>query len=154
RNGIGAVIINYRLSPQAKFPAHVEDVAKAFAWVHANIARYGGRPDRIVVAGHSAGGHLVALMATDERYLKAEKASLTDIRAVISMSGVYALDEIFGMYSSVFGRDRGDRREASPIHHINDHEPPFLILFADKDLPTIEKVSGQFYDELKKAKCD
>ena len=38
RNGIGAVIINYRLAPQAKFPAHVEDVAKAFAWVHGNIA--------------------------------------------------------------------------------------------------------------------
>ncbi len=154
RNGLGGVVINYRLSPQARFPAHEEDVAKAFAWVHANIARYGGRADRLIVCGHSAGGHLVSLLATDERYLKAENLTPRDIRGVISMSGVYALDKIFGMYGSIFGRDRADRRDASPLHHITGNEAPFCILYADKDLPTIEKVSEQFFDALKKARCD
>ena len=154
RNGIGAVVINYRLSPQVQFPAHVEDVARAFAWTRANIARYGGRPDRIICCGHSAGGHLVALLATDESYLKAEKCSFKDIRCAITISGVYAIDAIHGTYGSVFGRDRGDRRDASPLHHASKDSPPFFILFAEKDLPTIERVSGEFYDALKKVKVD
>ena len=154
RIGIGAVIINYRLSPQARFPAHIEDVARAFAWAHANIARYGGRTDQIIVGGHSAGGHLISLLVTDERYLKAEKLSVKDVHGVVSVSGVYSLNDIYGMYGSIFGRDRSDRRDASPLSHVHDHEPPFLILYADKDLPTIEKVSEHFYEELKKAKCE
>src|SRR5581483_10396907 len=68
--GIGVVLTNYRLSPQVKHPAHVQDVAKAFAWTCANIGKYGGRADRLFVCGHSAGGHLVALLATDPEYLK------------------------------------------------------------------------------------
>jgi acetyl esterase/lipase len=154
RNGIGTIVINYRLSPKVQFPAHIEDVARAFAWTHANISRYGGRPDRIVCCGHSAGGHLVALLATDEKYLKAEKCSFKDIRCVIPISGVYAIDEIFGMYRSVFGRDGAGRRDASPLHHAGQDDPPFFLLYAEKDLPTIEKVSEQFYDALKKAKVD
>src|SRR5205085_7191809 len=57
RNGIGAAVINYRLSPNVSHPAHIEDVARAFARTKANIARYGGRPDRSVCCGHSPGGH-------------------------------------------------------------------------------------------------
>lgn len=154
RNGIGAVLINYRLSPKVQFPAHIEDVAKAFAWTHANIDRYGGRADRIICCGHSAGGHLVSLLATDEKYLKAEKCSFKDIRCVIPISGVYAIDEIHGLYVSVFGRDRVERKDASPIHHVGKDVPPFFILCADRDLPTIDKVSDEFYKALKKAKVD
>src|SRR5262245_28514392 len=43
RNGVGTVIINYRLSPQVKHPAHIQDVARAFGWTHRNIGKYGGR---------------------------------------------------------------------------------------------------------------
>jgi acetyl esterase/lipase len=154
RNGIGTVVINYRLSPEVEFPAHIQDVAKAFAWTHVNIARYGGRPDRIICCGHSAGGHLVSLLATDEKFLKAEKCSFKDIRCTISISGVYAIDAIYGRYGSVFGHNKADRRDASPLHHVGTELPPFFLLFADKDLPTIEKVSEEFYQALKKAKVD
>src|SRR5262245_18121268 len=71
KNGIGTVVINYRLSPKVQHPAHVQDVARAFAWTHKNIAKHGGNPDQIFISGHSAGGHLVALLATDESHLKA-----------------------------------------------------------------------------------
>src|SRR5437762_5133670 len=70
RHGIGMASPNYRLSPQVQHPEHVRDVARAFAWVHKNIAKHGGLPGEIFVAGHSAGGHLVALLSTDETYLK------------------------------------------------------------------------------------
>src|SRR5437773_2522251 len=68
---------------------NIEDVARAFAWTHKNISSYGGRADQIYVTGQSAGGHLAALLATNERYLKAEKLSLKDIKGVMPMSGVY-----------------------------------------------------------------
>ena len=90
RHGVGVVICNYRLSPAVKHPAHVQDVARAFAWTQSNIASYGGKPDRLFVCGHSAGGHLVALLATDPKYLKAEKLSPSDIRGVVPISGVYS----------------------------------------------------------------
>ncbi len=65
-HGIGAVVISYRLSPKFKPPVQVQDVARAFAWTQRNISKYGGRADQIFLCGHSAGGHLVALLATDE----------------------------------------------------------------------------------------
>ena len=87
--GIAAVLPNYRLSPGVKHPAHIEDVARAFAWTRTHIADFGGCPDEIFVVGHSAGGHLVSLLATDERYLAAEGAETSDIKGVIAVSGVY-----------------------------------------------------------------
>jgi acetyl esterase/lipase len=89
--GIGAVLPNYRLSPGVQHPEHVKDVARAFAWTVKNIERYGGRPDRIVVGGHSAGAHLVSLLATDETYLKAEGLDRSSIKGVMAVSGVYRI---------------------------------------------------------------
>src|SRR5207237_6481418 len=89
--GIGVVLPNYRLSPAVKHPEHVKDVARAFAWARAHIADHGGRPDRLFVAGHSAGGHLVALLATDETYLRAEGLQAADVRGVVAFSGVYRI---------------------------------------------------------------
>ncbi len=96
RHGVVTVMVNYRLSPWVKHPEHVRDVARAYAWTAHNIHRYGGDPDRIVVAGHSAGGHLVALLATDDRYLKDRELKLTArqrqaLRGVVGISGVYRI---------------------------------------------------------------
>ncbi len=89
--GIGAVLPNYRLSPGVKHPEHIKDLARAFAWTRNHIAEHGGRTDEIFLMGHSAGGHLVALLATDEKYLKAEGCRGTDIKGVIGLSGVYRI---------------------------------------------------------------
>src|SRR5262249_46346472 len=89
--GIGAVLPNYRLSPQVKHPEHIHDVARAFGWTRNHISEYGGCPDKLFLAGHSAGGHLVALLATDEKYLKAQGLRTADIKGVIAVSGVYRI---------------------------------------------------------------
>ena len=68
--GIGVVVTNYRLSPKVRHPEHVKDVARAFAWTANHIAKYGGDKDRLFVCGHSAGAHLVALLATDADLLE------------------------------------------------------------------------------------
>jgi acetyl esterase/lipase len=89
--GVAAVLPNYRLSPGSKHPEHIHDVARAFAWTRNHIAEFGGRPDQIILAGHSAGGHLVALLATDEKYLNAEGQRVADIKGVVAISGVYRI---------------------------------------------------------------
>jgi acetyl esterase/lipase len=131
KQGIGVVVISYRLSPSVKHPEHVKDVARAFAWTYKNIAKYGGKSDRLFISGHSAGGHLVALLATDETYLKAHGLTTAAIRGVIPISGVYEVAERF--MPRVFGDEEGAGKKASPLTYVRKGLPPFLILYADKD---------------------
>jgi arylformamidase len=152
RNGVGMAITNYRLSPKVKHPAHAEDVAKAFAWTHANVAKHGGRADQLFLCGHSAGGHLVALLATDESYLKAEKLSFANVKGVLALSGVYTIAP--GLFASQFGNDLDVCRKASPLTHVNGKHPPFLIVYADKDYPLLGPLAEQLCKALQKTKCD
>jgi dipeptidyl aminopeptidase/acylaminoacyl peptidase len=152
RHGIGAVVISYRLSPKVQHPEHIKDVAAAFAWTKKNIEKHGGRKDQIFVCGHSAGGHLVALLATNETYLKAEGCSLKDIKGAIPMSGIFVLTD--GFSSAVFGKGDEALKSASPARNIKEGHPPFMIVYADKDMPFCEANSASFCKDLKAAKCD
>jgi len=150
KNGVGTVIISYRLTPKVQHPGHIQDVAKAFAWTQHNIAKYGGRPDQIFICRHSAGGHLVALLATNESYLQAEKLSLANIKGVIPMSGVFQITPIDRL-APVFGKDEKVCGEASPINYVNSKHPPFLLIYADKDYPKFDQYAETMCAALKKS---
>jgi acetyl esterase/lipase len=176
RKGIGTVMVNYRLSPGVKHPEHVKDVAKAFAWTYRHIGEYGGRPDQIFVCGHSAGGHLASLLATDESFLKAEGLSQRSMRGVISICGVYRVHDLIahaGMQplaeetkdgkaleakltpiTAIFGSNMEVRRQASPISHVQPGLPPFLVLYAEHDLPRLAEMAKEFDSLLQQNKCD
>jgi len=145
RRGIGTVVTNYRLSPKVTHPEHIKDVARAFAWTVKNISKYGGDPTALFVCGHSAGGHLVSLLATDRSYLKAEGIDKEEvIRGVIPISGVYRIPE--GVLQSIFGKDPKLARLAGPLEHVRAGLPPFCILFAEWDLtPCGKEPSEAFY---------
>jgi pimeloyl-ACP methyl ester carboxylesterase len=128
RAGIGFVVCNYRLSPKVRHPAHVQDVAKAFAWTRENIGKYGGDAERVFVCGHSAGGHLVSLLATDPQYLKAEKHSTAEIRGVVSISGVYRIVATERVFHEPFGTDEANCKNASPLTHVVGKHPPLGIV--------------------------
>lgn len=151
KNGVGMVIVNYRLSPAVQHPAHVQDVAKAFAWTVGNISKYGGRPDQVFISGHSAGGHLVALLATAEKYLAAEKLGLDKIKGVVALSGVYAIRG-GGRLKDAFGEDPQVLKEASPVQHVKAGLPPFLIVYADNDFTGLDKLAESMGKALKDAK--
>ncbi len=140
-NGVGFVSTGYRLSPKVQHPAHIQDVAKGFAWTVANIGKYGGNADAIFVSGHSAGGHLAALLATDDDYLKAEKLSLSNIKGVIPVSGVFVISP---RMKNIFGDDAEVCKKASPQNHVAEKQPPFLILYADADLGDLGKQAEAF----------
>ncbi|HJZ94834.1 MAG TPA: alpha/beta hydrolase [Gemmataceae bacterium] len=157
KQGIVTVVINYRLSSAkggAKHPDHIHDVAKAFAWVKENAPKYGGSPDKLFVSGHSAGGHLVALLATDEAYLKAEKCSLKDVRGVMAVSGVYTIAPTVGSIRAAFGTEEDVCNAASPLTHVKEKEPPFLIAYGTSDFPTLDQMAEKFGKKLTECKCD
>jgi acetyl esterase/lipase len=194
QHGAVVVAINYRLSPSVRHPEHVKDVARAFAWVRANAAKYGGDPDNIILCGHSAGGHLVSLLATDETYLKDPALKLTPadwaaLKGVISVSGVYVVpgpDEVakFGEemlnsllgqagiqvtwqppirwrsstllnpFKDVFGEDAEVLKQASPQTHVRNGLPPFLVLYAERELPLLADQAERFAKTMKEAGND
>lgn len=131
RYGVGVVSVNYRRAAWIKHPAHIEDVARAFAWTKENISAFGGQPDEIFLCGHSAGSHLISLLATDPTYLKKEGLDNKYIRGVISMSGVYKLSERNPAFLYLFGKVPG---QAAPLNYVSGNLPPFLLLHAEREL--------------------
>jgi acetyl esterase/lipase len=79
--GFVVVLPDYRKVPGVRFPAFVQDGAAAVRWVHDNIERYGGDPDRIVLGGHSAGAYNAIMLALDARYLRSAGVDPTVIKA-------------------------------------------------------------------------
>jgi acetyl esterase/lipase len=149
QQGLVTAVINYRLSPEVQHPAHIEDVARAFAWVYKNISQYGGNPEKIFVMGHSAGGHLTALLALDEKYLQAHGLTLTAIKGAIPISGVYDVSGMFTLYRTVFGADPQQRWDASPLAHVGSNKPPFFVIYAQFDLPGLDTQGQQLFALLK-----
>jgi acetyl esterase/lipase len=146
--GIGVVATTYRLSPKVQHPAHIEDVAQAFAWTVENIDKYGGRKDQIFVSGHSAGGQLAALLCTNETFLNKHKLSLKNIKGCIPISGVFVIDG--SKKENVWGKDPEGWKQASPVNFVSKNNPPFLILFAEKDGKNFHDMGKQLAELLKK----
>jgi len=141
--GIATAVISYRLSPKASYPGHVQDVARAFAWVRAHAAEYGGKADRIFISGHSAGATLVAMLGADPAYLKEVGESLDHIAGVIPISGSFTQSSRSGMFQGAVPVDPDVLRNASAINHVAGAHPPFLILYGDKDAPRTGEDAAQ-----------
>lgn len=138
--GIGLAAISYRLSPAVRHPEHARDAARAFGWVRHRIAGYGGDPDHLFLMGHSAGGHLAALLATDPKYLKEADVPAGALKGVIPMSGVYLIPAlprdtrgILRFLSDAFGSDPEVCRDASPVNHLGTLACPMLVITETKD---------------------
>jgi arylformamidase len=123
--GFVAANIDYGLRPDFTVPEIVEQVLQAIAFIANNAARYGGRPDRIVLCGQSAGGHMVAWAATvDWQVLGADGI---DIRAVVPVSGLFDLEPL--RQTSInddLALDADTARDLSPIHRAGYPVPPTL----------------------------
>ncbi len=128
--GYIVVVPDYRLVPQVHFPAFVQDGADAVRWVRANVADYGGDPDRIVLMGHSAGAHIAAMLANDPQWLGDDRAAL---RGLVGLAGPYdfapfdtaAAIEAFGEWPRV--------EETQPVTFAGPGAPPALLLTGEDD---------------------
>lgn len=163
--GVAVAAVNYRLSPENKFPAHIEDVKCAVRHLRANAEIYHIDADRIGAYGGSAGGHLASLLGVAD-----EEAGWDDgldyegissrVIAVVNMYGptdltveseefdsnsLRALENIFGDSSYEEAEDQ------SPIYYISSDDPPFLLLHGDQDKVVPVSQAEAFYEALKNA---
>ena len=140
--GFVTVSTNYRFRPHVSLADMAGDVAKATAWVRDNIGRYGGDPDRIVLMGHSAGAHLVAVVGTNSRFLIENGVPASAIVGVVPLdTGPYDVELAMEkrqpqsrngqMMELVFGLDQARWAEVSPVAHIRRELPPFLVVSSD-----------------------
>jgi acetyl esterase/lipase len=145
------VAINYRLSPRDPFPAQVQDVKRAIAWIREHIGDYGGNPDFVAVTGGSAGGHLAALAAltpNDPAYQPGFEGADTAVQATVPVYGVYHIARASGANRAPQMRDRflaprvlfkdpqrdlEDFERASPLLRVNADAPPFLVIHGAHD---------------------
>jgi acetyl esterase/lipase len=130
--GYVAVLPDYRLYPEAKFPAFVQDGAEALAWVASHATEIGGDPKRIYVAGHSAGAHLAAMLAYDLSFTERVGLPPDTVLGFIGLSGPYALDPNNAIYRAIFAAPFTPA-EWQPVQLARSGAPPALLMHGESD---------------------
>jgi len=143
--GFAVASINYRLSPQHHFPAHINDCKLAVRFLRKNAGSFGVDPARIGVWGSSAGGHLVSLMGTADDDDGLEGPGLAGFssrpQAVVDHFGPEDLTRVWsGSESTIWdflGCDASNfltlAKGASPVTYVTSDDPPILIIHGDAD---------------------
>jgi acetyl esterase/lipase len=155
-----SVIINYSLSPKSQYEEMAYDCSVALKWVKDSIEAYGGNPERIFVMGHSAGGHLAALINNDPRFFKNAGIS-NPIKAVILNDG-FGLDMFEYLnaakknkqtesFLNTFSKDENLWKTGSPLFYLENVQNPFLIFVGENTYPAIKLQSDRLFKDLTKA---
>jgi acetyl esterase/lipase len=130
--GYVTVIPDYRLYPEVRFPAFVDDSAQAVAWIYQHAHELGADPSRIVLMGHSAGAHMAALLALDSTYLNRAGVPGSSIAGLVGLSGPYALDPNTDTLRTIFSSPCTPD-DWQPVHFASSAAPPTLLLHGLKD---------------------
>jgi acetyl esterase/lipase len=130
--GIVTVLPDYRLYPQVKFPVFVDDGALAVAWVQQHAQEFGGDPHRIVLMGHSAGGHEAAFLAYDRQLLEKVGAHPEWIVGLVGLSGPYALEPDTEVLNTIFARPY-TVADWQPVRFVTPQSPPTLLVHGTTD---------------------
>jgi Esterase/lipase len=149
--GIVAVLANYRLYPDARYPAFLDDCADAVAWTHANIDGYGGSANRIVVGGFASGAYNAVMLALDPEFMKKAGGSRAWLRGAIGLAGPYdfmpitdpTLRDIFGPPEH-FGRTQ-------PVFWARGDNPPLLLIAGADDKIVPPANTQKLFDRVKSA---
>ncbi len=149
--GFLVAVPDYRLVPEIRFPAFLEDSAAAVRWVRANAERLGGDPDRIVLVGHSAGAYNAAMLALDDRWLGEDRQAL---RGLVGLAGPYdflPLDTAVTI--KAFGQAQ-DLKSTQPITFASSGDPPALLLHGARDTTVYPRNSDRLASLLRAAGVD
>lgn len=130
-NGVLAIIADYRTFPRTTFPGFMKDAASAIAWTKVHAGEYGGDPDKLFIAGHSAGAQIAALLGTDARYLAAVHVEQQQVAGIIGLSGPYDFD-ITGKYRQIFDPP-SHYPQAQAVNFVDGNEPRFLLVHGTRD---------------------
>lgn len=160
--GMAVVTINYRLTPEHIYPAQLEDTFCALAWIHSNAESFGFNSERIVTFGYSAGANLASMVgAVDDPTLYLEGCPHTLpyadwTQGAINLSGRtdlvnFPTDGIATYLGSSVDDMPELWQEASPITHLDESDPPFLVAHGTADELLPFEVSELFVTALSEA---
>lgn len=144
--GFVVVVPDYRKVPQVRFPAFVQDAADAVKWTQDNIAKYGGDPGRIAIAGHSAGAHSVAMLALDPRWLAAAGAPGV-VKAAVGLSGPYDFYPFTGRAVAAMGQ-WPKPAETQPLTYARKDAPPMMLITGTADTTVRPKNARNLFKAL------
>ena len=145
--GFVVVVPDYRKVPQVRFPGFVEDGADAVRWTRDNIARFGGDPGRIAVAGHSAGAHTVAMLALDPQWL-AKAGAPGAVKAAVGLSGPYDFYPFTGRSVAAMG-GWPRPQETQPLAYARTDAPPMMLVTGTMDTTVRPKNARNLAAKLK-----
>ncbi len=127
--GYMTLVMNYRLHPDGKYPAFVEDVVLALRWAADNGTSLGGDPTKLFAMGHSAGAYNIAMAVLDQRY----QANRPKLSGVVTMAGPFDFLPLDSKTTiKVFGAIP-DLLSTQPVNNVSVDAPPFLILHGSTD---------------------
>lgn len=133
-HGISFALIEYTLAPEADIDRIVGEIERAVAWLHANAVELGADPRRLYLSGHSAGGHLSAMML-----------GRSPIAGAIAISGLYDLEPIRLNYLNEKLRlTEASARRNSPIRHLAPQSPPVTVAVGAAELPELVRQSADY----------
>ena len=142
--GIAVVAVNYRLHPEVKAPAYIEDAAAAVAWTIRNIEKYGGSSERVFVSGHSAGGYLTSMIGLDKRWLTAHDVDADQIAGLIPFSGHTITHFTVRAERGIDGK-QPIIDDMAPLFHVRKDAPPLLLITGDRELEMLGRYEENAY---------
>lgn len=142
--GIAVVAVNYRLYPKIKNPRYLEDAAAAMAWVFKNVGDYGGDPNKIFVAGHSAGGYLANMIGMDKKWLSRHNIDANNLAGIVPLSGHTITHFTIRKERSISGT-QPVIDEFAPLYHVRNDAPPILLITGDRELELLGRYEENAY---------
>ena len=140
-NGYIAVLPDYRIFPEVKYPDFLEDNARAARWIQDNIAQYGGDPQRFFVSGHSAGAYNAVMLGLDRSFLRDQGVTMP-IRAIAGISGPYNFYPFeYDQVRNVFGA-APNPEGTQPINLVTSDAPPIFLGSGTSD-PIVRKQNSE-----------
>jgi acetyl esterase/lipase len=131
--GFVVVIPDYRLYPQVRYPAFLDDGAAAVVWTVREIASHGGNPKNIFLMGHSAGAYNAAMLALDPRWLEHQGMTRSMLRGWIGLAGPYDFLPVQNPTTQPVFNAPDTPPDSQPLSHVSDLAPPALLIAASKD---------------------
>jgi arylformamidase len=143
RAGVTFVALGFGVIPDVRLPVMVEQIRRGIAWLHANVARFGGDPGRIHVSGHSSGGHLAAVLLTTDWRQHGLPEDV--IKSGVCISGMYDLQPVMlSARGEYLGLSADEIDALSPIRHLDRVRAPITVAYGERESPEFQRQARDF----------
>jgi acetyl esterase/lipase len=147
RQGMVGINVEYRLAPEAPYPAGSDDVAAAVAWARAHAHEYGGDPDQIILIGHSAGGAHAASYIADPRVRPAAGHGVAKLVLISARlrADVHADNPNAGGVRAYWGEDAELYEQVSPVTYAANIDVPLMVAIAEHENPYLDIYAAELF---------